>query len=669
MAHVVGPEPARPIRRLLVANRGEIARRIFRACRELGISTAAVYADDDAAAPFVAEADVAVALAGRSAAETYLDAAKLIAAAARAGADAIHPGYGFLSENADFARGVIEAGLTWIGPAPETIAKMGDKLAAKALMASAGVPTLAAAKVSSERQARQAARAIGYPVLIKAAAGGGGRGMRLVETEKDLRAALASARREAGAAFGDDTVFLERWVGAARHLEIQILGDRHGNLVHLFERECSIQRRHQKLIEESPSSALDEKTRAAMCAAALTAAKSLSYVSAGTVEFLLAEGEFWFLEVNARLQVEHPVTEAVTGADIVIEQIRIAQGEPLSFAQADLKSRGWAIEARVCAEDPERDFLPAPGKVLAWRASRAAPARFDSGVETGTLVSSEFDAMVAKVIAHAASRREAAALLARALETTRIQGLTTNRDFLVACLRSPQFLAGDTTTDFIDRAAIPRRRVFEREALVQSAIAAAMEAQARRRARARVLASMPTGWRNTPMPLEGVAYDAAGEEVALGYRAQRDGSFQFVVDGQARRVVVHCAGHGEADFAIDGLRATFLVDPAGEQWLVHGPAGDVELAERPRYPVAAGAELTGGLKAPMPGVIRAVAVKAGERVSRGQLLVVLEAMKMEHRILAPHDGVVDEVGVTVGEQVGNGQRLLSLSIAQAQAAE
>jgi len=651
----------RPIRRLLVANRGEIARRIFRTAREMGISTVAVYADGDAEAPFVREADLAVALEGRASAETYLDAGKLIEACRRSGADAVHPGYGFLSENAAFARAVIDQGLTWIGPTPDVIAQMGDKLAAKRLMRAAGVPTLPAAEITGGTDIIKAARKIGYPVLVKASAGGGGRGMRVVESETDLQSAVASARREAGASFGHDTVFLERWLDKARHVEIQILGDQHGQVIHCFERECSIQRRHQKLIEEAPSPVLDPETREIMCEAALAAARRLGYSSAGTVEFLLTGQEFWFLEVNARLQVEHPVTEAIIGKDLVREQIRIAEGDVLSFSQADISIDGHAIEARLCAEDAERDFLPAPGPVLAWRPSTAGRARFDSGVETGSVVGPEFDSMIAKVIVHAPTRREAATRLAAVLETTRIQGLTTNRDFLVATLRTPQFLAGDTTTEFIELVAPAPRRVPSREELVQTAIAATLEGQARRRGAARVLRSMPTGWRNTVMPLEQVAFSARDDEVAICYRAQRNGAFRFVVDDEEQQVLAHRCGEGLVDVAIDGLRLEFLVGAVDDRWLVHGVGGDLELIEKPRYPLVGRSDDAGGLRAPMPGVIRAVWVQPGEAVAKGQLLVTLEAMKMEHRIVAPRDGVVDEIDVAVGEQVGNGKRLLNLA--------
>jgi len=651
----------RPVKRILVANRGEIARRIFRTAREMGISTAAVYADGDADAPFVRDADVAVALNGRTSAETYLDSAKLLEACRRSGADAVHPGYGFLSENATFARAVIDAGLKWIGPEPDVIAQMGDKLAAKKLMQAAGVPTLPAVELSGTRSIMAAAREIGFPILVKAAAGGGGRGMRVVAREADLESAIESARREAGSAFGDNTVFLERWLEKSRHVEIQILGDRHGNVVHCFERECSIQRRHQKIIEEAPSTALDAETRAAMCAAALSAARKLRYSSAGTVEFLLSGKDFWFLEVNARLQVEHPVTEAIIGKDLVREQIRIAEGEPLSFSQNDLRVDGHAIEARLCAEDPQNDFLPAPGVVLAWRPSTSGDARFDSGVESGSIVSPDFDALIAKVVVHAPTRREAAGRLARALETSQIQGLTTNRDFLVATLRTAEFLAGDTTTDFIERVAPATRRTPDRSELIDACIVVTLEGQARRRARAKVLRSLPAGWRNTVMPFELVAFTAGDENINLAYRASRDGRFRFVVDGTERWVNAYRCGEGLADVAIDGLRVEYRVENHSDRWFLHGANGDLELVEPPRYPDIRAHDLSGGLKAPMPGVIRAVAVSAGDAVTKGQLLVILEAMKMEHRIVAPQDGVVHDMKVAVGEQVGNGQLLLTLA--------
>ena len=650
----------KPIRRLLVANRGEIARRIFRTAQRMGIATVAVYADGDAGSPHVREADTAIALNGRSPAETYLDVGKLLEACRRTGADAVHPGYGFLSENAGFAQAVIDQGITWVGPTPATIRGIGDKLAAKRLMQTLNVPTLQAHALAPGEDAAPAALRIGYPVLVKAAAGGGGRGMRVVDSPADLEPAIASARREASAAFGDGTLFLERWVARSRHVEIQILGDSHGQLVHLFERECSIQRRHQKIIEEAPSPALDAALREQMGQAALTAARAIGYQSAGTVEFLLSGREFWFLEVNTRLQVEHPVTEAITGLDLVREQLRIAEGEPLGYTQADLRIDGHAIEARLCAENPAQGFLPTPGTIDVWAPATGEGVRFDSGVESGSEVSIDFDTMIAKVIVKAPTRREAASRLARVLETTRLQGITHNRDFLVSVLRSPEFLRGDTSTDFIERVAPARERSFSDEDLALAATAAALQARALRRAGAKVLASVTAGFRNSVMPPERVDYLVGERKLKLEYRAQRDGSLVVSVDGSARRTRVLRSSGADIDLEVDGRRSALAITSVGARRLVHGEFGDVELIELPRFAVAGPAQAGGALKAPMPGRVLAISVAPGESVVRGQLLMVLEAMKMEHRITAPADGIVQAIRVAEGEQVANGALLAVL---------
>ncbi len=649
-----------PIRRLLVANRGEIARRIMRTAHAMGIGTVAVYADGDALAPFVREADTAIALGGETAGETYLDAGKVLAAAVRAGADAVHPGYGFLSENADFAQAVMDAGLVWVGPSPDSIRTIGDKLAGKAIARAAGVPTLEAHPVPPGENATAPAARIGYPILIKASAGGGGRGMRVVGEPADLAAAIESARREAAAAFGDGMVFLERYLQGARHVEIQILGDRHGGLVHLFERECSIQRRHQKIIEEAPSPAVDAELRARMGAAALAAAGSIGYHSAGTVEFLLAGREFFFLEVNTRLQVEHPVTEAITGIDLVREQLRIAEGERLGYGQADLRISGHAIEARLCAEDPGRDFLPSPGTVEIWQPAVGAGIRVDAGVEAGSTIGTNFDPMIAKVIAHAPTRREAAALLARALDRTRIQGLTHNRDFLAACLRSPAFLRGDTTTDFIATAAPAATRTADLAEIRAACIATALYSRARRRAGAPVLASIAGGFRNSVMPPESVRFGAGGADHVVTYRPNRDGSFAVTFDGEAVTVVVHAADAAGIDIGFGGQRHRFAVTTRGERHFLHGAAGDIELREHPRFPPQGRAEAGGGLRAPMPGRVLSLVVSEGDMVARGDLLLILEAMKMEHRITAPADGIVTALRVAQGEQVANGALLVTI---------
>jgi propionyl-CoA carboxylase alpha chain len=652
------------ITRLLVANRGEIARRIIHTAHRMGIGTVAVFADGDAHAPFVSEADQAIALGGRSSTETYLDGEKLLAVARRSGADAVHPGYGFLAENADFARAVTGAGLTWVGPTSEAIAAMGDKLAAKRLMESVNLPTLPAVELPPGQDTREAAAEIGFPVLVKAVAGGGGRGMRVVESAEALQDAIDSARREAAASFGDDSLFLERWLAAARHVEIQLLGDLHGNLVHCFERECSIQRRHQKILEEAPSPAVGPELRARMGEAAVAAGNAIGYSSAGTVEFLLDGDDFWFLEVNTRLQVEHPVTEEIIGLDLVRAQLRIAQGEPLDFGQEDLSITGHAIEARLYAEDPDNHFLPTSGRLLSWQPSTSSGARFDTGVETGSEIGIEFDPLLAKIIVHAPTRREAAGRLARVLETTRVQGLTTNRDFLVAVLRNPAFLAGDTKTDFIERVSPARRRIPTPGELAEAGLIVAMVAQHQRRASAKVLTTVPSGWRNTVMPPEEAVFrsdGSEGEEIRVAYRVQRDGHFWAQTGEGEHEVRVHACTGDAIELTIDGRRISATVTCEGDRRLCHGPSGDVELIELPRFPTRSGEMVAGGLAAPMPGTVVSAHVAVGDSVEAGQLLIVLEAMKMEHRITAPHAGVVSELPVGEGDQVVNGQLLVVLS--------
>ncbi len=671
---------------LLIANRGEIARRIASTAAAMGIRSVAVYAEGDSNSPFVREADRAVPLLGRTAGETYLNAGALLAAASASGADAVHPGYGFLSERADFARAVIDAGLTWVGPPPDVIDAMGDKLAAKKIMAAAGVPVLPSWEIAGDTMPDVGNLTL--PILVKAAAGGGGKGMRVVESIADLPEAVAAARREAAAAFGDGTVFLERYLTSARHIEIQILVDDHGGFVHCFERDCSIQRRHQKIIEESPSPALDDKSRDHLGAVALAAARAIGYRSAGTVEFVMEPfGDFWFLEVNARLQVEHPVTEAVTGLDLVREQILVAQGQPLSVTQADLTISGHAIEARVYAEDPATGFLPATGTLVDWCPALEPAVRWDSGVEEGSTVGVEFDPMLAKVIAHAPTRREATARLALALERSRIRGVMTNRDFLVATLRHAEFAAGNTTTDFIDRTQVPLQRVASGEEIRIAAVAAALSAQAGARAHAPVLKSLPTGWRNSIMPPERMAFGHGEDEIEVLYRSQRDGSFAVSVgDWTASVSVFHSGADGWIDFeesartgelpgpvASETDRASRRPNPPSRSrqrvhvlrddprvW-VQGTDGDVALTARPRFAEAGTeADVAGGLVAPMPGKVVSVHVEPGDDVESGQLLMIVEAMKMEHRVTAPHAGAVVDVRARSGDQVSGGDLLVVL---------
>ena len=656
------------IRRLLVANRGEIARRIFRTAQEMGIFTVAVYSEGDSGAPFVSDADLGVALGGTTAAESYLDAGKILQAAVSAGVDAIHPGYGFLSENAAFADAVIAAGMTWIGPPSAAIAAMGDKLAAKRTMAGAALPTLPSVEITDSVDLSTVGNEIGFPLLVKASAGGGGKGMRVVNSEPELADAIAGAKREALSAFGDDTVFLEHFLATPRHVEIQVLGDQHGTVLHCFERECSIQRRHQKVIEEAPSPVLSESLRGRMGAAAVAAVEAIGYVSAGTVEFLLDgsgdDAQFFFLEVNTRLQVEHPVTEKITGLDLVREQIRIANGEELGYNQADLSINGHSIEARLYAEDPANNFLPATGRVDIWHPAPGPIVRYDSGIEAGSEVTVEFDPMLAKVISHAPTRTEAALKLALALERTRLHGVTTNRDFLVATLRNDEFLAGNTTTDFIDRVSIPGQRVPTECELEDASIAIVLMAQKSNRSKAIALRFMPSGFRNSSMPSQQMVLIHGETEIVVNYRRLRNGSFEIRIGegGESRSAKLLSSTSDHFEIQLDGVHASGYASKFGSRWYVDIPAGGLTLSEKSRFPGADIADIEGGLTAPMPGKILAIEVAKGDSVTAGQLLVLMEAMKMEHQIVATFDGAVADVRVAVGDQVDNGELLVIIAI-------
>ena len=637
------------IETLLVANRGEIARRIFRTARSMGMRCVAVYTDADADYPFVRESDEAVRL------ETgYLDGAAVVAAALMVGADAVHPGYGFLAENAVFAAAVVDAGMTWVGPSPAVIETMGDKIAAKRAAVEAGLSTLTSSDDPADDQA------VGYPLMVKAVAGGGGKGMRVVAEPGDLAEAVAAARREAMSGFGDDRVFLERYVARSRHVEIQILGDRHGHLVHLGERECSIQRRHQKIIEESPSPMVDDEMRTAMGAAALSLARGLNYESAGTVEFLVDDEsrEFWFLEVNTRLQVEHAVTEEVTGIDLVREQLRIAAGEPLGYRQSDIAFSGHSVEARLCAEDPGAGFLPAAGVLAAFEPAVEPHVRWDSGVEAGSVVGVGFDPMLAKVVAHGPTRSEAVGRLAIALERLHVGGITTNRDFLVATLRSAEFMAGDTTTDFIERVDPPRTRELSDVERGRVGVAAAMWLQAANRHGASTQTAAPSGWRNSRLPPQRVELGIGDQSVVIHYRSRRDGTFAIGLDADKGVATVHRWAPDLVDVEWVGRRRTYQVSRVGDDLFLTGTGGTAKMVVIPRF-VLPGADVpTGALVAPMPGVVIEVRVSVGDSVSVGQTLVVLEAMKMEHHIKAGISGVASEVHVETGQQLESGTLLL-----------
>ncbi|HTX29141.1 MAG TPA: biotin carboxylase N-terminal domain-containing protein [Streptosporangiaceae bacterium] len=654
-----------PIGKLLIANRGEIAARIMRTAHALGIATVAVYSDPDADAAYVRLADEAVRLPGAAPADTYLRGDLIIAAAGATAADAVHPGYGFLSENAAFARACAQARLVFVGPAPDTIAAMGSKVRAKELMAAAGVPVLPGYTVAEfgDRDLAAAAAEVGFPLLVKAAYGGGGRGMRLARDPAELAGAVHSASGEAASAFGDGTVFLERFVAGPRHVEVQILGDAAGTVVHLFERECSVQRRYQKVIEESPSPGVDSGLRAALTSAAVAAGRAIGYLGAGTVEFVLdRDGSFFFLEVNTRLQVEHPVTEEVTGLDLVEWQLRIAQGEPLPAAVTGAAIGGHAIEARLYAEDVAAGFAPVAGVLHRFAVPAAPGVRVEAGIAGGSVVSPYYDAMLAKVIAHGRTRADAARRLARALEGAEIHGLTTNRDLLVAILREPDFLAGATDTGYLarhDPVALVASRTGAATPL--HALVAALARQAVNRAEAPVLGGLPSGWRNVWSAPQRVTYTAAGQTYAVAYRLAGSAVRAWVNDrALGETIFVHAATGDLVDLEADGTRRVYRVHRVGGSTYVDASNGSSALAEVPRFGDHDAAPPGGSLLAPMPGVVRRVLAEVGMAVARGQPLLVLEAMKMEQTVTAPADGVVAELRAKAGEQVSTGQILAVL---------
>ncbi len=717
-----------PIRTLLIANRGEIARRIIRTAHEMGIRTVAVFAEPDRLSPHVLEADVSIPLKGETALETYLDREEILRAAEWQGADAIHPGYGFLSERASFARAVQAAGLTWVGPPPDAITTMGDKVLAKQTAADAAVPTLPWALLAGDDPAAWTAQvaAVPFPLIVKAAAGGGGRGMRLVHEPDALAEAVLAAQREAASSFGNATVYAETWVPAGRHIEIQVLADAHGNIVHLGERECSIQRRHQKLVEEAPSTAVDPTLRHQMTEAAMGLARAIGYEGLGTVEFLVDDSgdspAFWFLEMNTRLQVEHPVTEAITGLDLVRLQLQVAQGEPLPMTQSDIHFRGHAVEVRVCAEDPAAGWLPSTGRITRWEPGPTPGVRYDAGVLSGSWVSPHYDSLLAKAIAFADTRIEASARLARALRELTIHGVTTNREYLYDVLTSDDFRDGLTRTDFVDRHPPlpdwpegedqPMERQWQRfNAVTGPHLAAvALVAQRRRRA-ASPWPFVPSGWRNVggrttelqpgsafwqlldaPVGFasQSITYRSQGRDWHVSYthvsrdhpleRARRleavrrgdpavaDAIYSVAISGPtgSTTTLVELVPVEEADgsatvvvhFGRRGHRCT--VHWEGTTWYVNSPLGQSRFDEVPPFSSAERVESSGGPVAPVPGRVVAVNVAAGDQVEAGDTLVVLEAMKVEHRVTTPGPATVLEVLVASGDTVDAHQLLVRL---------
>ena len=647
-----------PFSRLLIANRGEIALRIMRTAKCAGLETVAVHTDADADAPYVAFADQAVRIGAGPVGDSYLDGDKLLAAAKASGADALHPGYGFLSENADFAAAVMAAGLVFVGPTAEAIAAMGNKAAAKRLMQAAGVPCLPGYEGADQTDEAlgKAAKSIGMPLMVKAAAGGGGRGMRLVQDPAELPRALADARTEAVSAFGSAQLILERAITNARHVEIQILADRHGNTIHLGERDCSIQRRHQKVVEESPSPAVDAELRAKMGQAAVNAARAIGYEGAGTVEFLLDQaGEFYFLEMNTRLQVEHPVSELVTGIDLVDLQLKVAAGQPLGLRQDDIHPKGHAIEARLYAEDPARGFLPDSGKIIHWQPPRGDGIRVDSGIAEGFVVSPYYDPMLAKIIAYGPDRETARKRLIAALAAAPLFGPRNNRDFLIDVLSSDGFASGKATTGFLGETFEPA--LPEADFATLATLAALAFADAQETAEARSLSSPDlSGWGSPGALNSRLAIRHQDQVLNLELTLRPDGELtvrsndnsasarfrgdSLYIDGKKRQIVAFCR---------DDARYFLADQTRTHRFHLNRPTGNA-------------ADSRGGsrLIAPMHGSIRKILVKPGERVEKGSRLLVLEAMKMQHELLAEVAGTITAVTASEGQQVAIGAALITI---------
>ena len=633
------------INSILIANRGEIACRIIRTANEMGIKTIAVYEEADSNATFVSMSDVAVKLKNG-----YLDADEIVDAAKKTGADAIHPGYGFLSENSIFARKVIRNNIIWIGPTPHVIKVMGDKIKAKELAIKAKVPTLE--KAESIKDSKQ----LGFPLLIKAAAGGGGKGMRIVNNKNELKDAVAAAKREAKAGFDDERVFIEKYIKKSRHIEIQILGDQHGNVIHLGERECSIQRRHQKIIEESPSPKLDDELREQIGNAAVKLAKKIKYQSAGTVEFILDENtnEFWFLEVNTRLQVEHPVTEEVTGVDLVRAQINIAKNEYLELKQKDVEFNGHALEVRLYAENPNNDFLPETGKIVCYEPYKNKSIRWDSGVQKGYEVGTNFDPMLSKVISWAPNRTDACLQLAAALEKSCIGGVKTNKDFLVECIRHPEFLAGNTTSDFIEIQSPNRKKVLNDHDKNNLMIAGALWISQTNIKNKNKLRFIKHSWTNGRLPHQNISFQFENEVHQIKYSYINKESISIL----EKNVEIISFDNEMLECVIDDIRSQYQIYRDEDRLFVFDSFNDIQLKVLPRFVDPSTSSIEGGLLAPMPGKISEVLIKKDQKVKAGQSLMIIEAMKMEQTIKSPNAGKISKIMVKKGQQVENGESLL-----------
>lgn len=651
------------IKSILIANRGEIACRIIRSCRAMGIRSIAVFSDADAKAPHVKLADTAIYIGGSEVKSSYLNVDALIEAAKISGAEAVHPGYGFLSENEDFARRLEAENLIFIGPNPNAIEWMGSKSKAKEIASQHNVPLVPGYR--GENQELQtfinAAKEVGYPVLLKAAAGGGGKGMRIIHEEKEMEDGFHAAKREAMNAFGDDELLLEKYFPSSRHIEIQIFGDKHGNAVYLLERECSIQRRYQKIFEESPSPVLDETTRKEMGEAAVRLARALKYDNAGTVEFIWSEGRFYFLEVNTRLQVEHPVTESITGLDLVKLQIEVASGLPLSVKQEDVKANGYALECRLYAEDTVNHFLPTTGKLLAWETPALEGLRYDSGIETGSEISIYYDPMISKIIAHGSNRTEAIRKMEYALRHLVCLGTTTNHSFLLSTIQHPAFIKGDYDTHFIANHLKPSEsEQYTPQQVNLSLIAATLAKWSDEQQNRILLKEMPSGWRNNFFAPQKFTFDYKGEKFAINYRLT-DGVFSFSTSGDLYEVKLLSYNNGKLSAIIQKQVHNFnIVYNDNDYYVQHQQFPQIKLTLQSKLPAKEKEVVKGGYVSPMPASVIKVLVNAGDAVKNGQSLLVLSSMKMENTITSNDDGVVEEIYVAAGENIEAGKLLLKI---------
>ncbi|MCB9032962.1 MAG: acetyl-CoA carboxylase biotin carboxylase subunit [Chitinophagales bacterium] len=651
------------ITKLLVANRGEIAIRIFKSCKKMGIATVAVYSDADANSLFVKYADEAVRIGGNQANESYLIIDKILDVAKQTGANAIHPGYGFLSENAAFAQQVIDNNIIWVGPNPNAIATMGSKIEAKKIMQSNGVPTIPGYQGDdqSEVTIKQEAIKIGFPVLLKASAGGGGKGMRIVRAENELDKAIQAAKNEARNSFGDDTLLIEKYFDASRHIEFQIFGDKQGNAVHLYERECSIQRRYQKVVEESPSPFLLEETRNKMGVAAVAACKAINYDNAGTVEFIVDHQQnYYFLEVNTRLQVEHPVTEAITGLDLVEWQIVVAEGNALPKQQNDIHQKNHAIEVRLYAEDPANNFLPVSGKIIDWQPAKLKGLRYDTGIEKGSEISTFYDPMIAKIIAKGKDRATAIQRLHLALQETVISGFTTNKNFLIALLENEDFKAGNFDTHFLDKIFQYKGEAYNQYTL-DNLTCALIHFRFAQRQQERILAKgVPAAWRNNLYQAQQEKYSYNGFEFPIQYTVDNnvlqiqfaEKSFQStLIDIQDNTIILE----------INNIRRTYAINQLDSTYFIHcSNLGQIVLHTVNKFPNPTEEQVKGAYVAPMPGEISKVLVKEGDSIKRGDALLVMVSMKMENTIEAHSDGTIEAVFVSDKQFVETGTLLLKM---------